>query len=417
MLKKRMLETLMATTIVGTTVLSGITVQAAEEVTLNILKAEAQDTPGWEALAEKYHEEHPNVTIEIEAYDNDIWTVLKTRLNSGEYPDIFATFPYADTKVYEKYCLDLTDEPFISELDESTLDSVSLDGKILGACLYGNGIGMVYNKDIFEEAGITELPTTLDELETVCQTLSDKGYTPISNGYKDYWVFKDIIVHYLASEEGEPAEIADKISSGELSFSEMKYVPEVFDYIDLSLKYGADKPLETGYADQVNAIATGQVAMAPQGDWMETEVKAIDPEANLGFFPIPVGNYPELSKLMAGPAWAYHIAKDGEHVEEAKEFMNWLITSDTGKHFIAEDIGKLPMLKGDVEATTQLGKETQEYMANGQTYPLVQYYWPSGGFENALGESFQKYIAGTMTREECLEQFTADWQKLVATAE
>lgn len=51
MLKKRTLATLMATAIVGTTVLSGIPVQAAEEVTLNILKAEAQDTPAWEALA------------------------------------------------------------------------------------------------------------------------------------------------------------------------------------------------------------------------------------------------------------------------------------------------------------------------------------------------------------------------------
>lgn len=431
---KKFLAVLMAAAIASATILTGCSSdggssetssgntsetsseESSEPASLNILKAEAQHTPVWEALIEKYQEDHPNVDIEIEAYDNDLWTVLKTRLNSGECPDIFTTFPYADTKVYGQYCLDLTGEDFLSEIDSSTMDSVSLDGKVLGVCLYGDAIGMVYNKDMFDQAGITELPTTMDELEAVCKTLADQGITPISNGYKEYWVFKDILVHYLASEEGTPEEVANKLTSGELTFSDMKYVPQVFDYIDLSLQYGADKPLETGYTDQVNAIATGKTAMTAQGNWIETEVKAIDPEANLGFFPIPVGNDPDKSKLMVGPAWAYHIGKDTEYPEAAKDFIGWLVSSEEGKRFLGEDIGKMPLVK-DAPLVGNLNTEAQQYMEEGKTYPLVQYYWPSGGFETAQGETFQKYIDGSLTREQCLEQFTADWQKLVTTAE
>ena len=42
-----------------------------------------------------------------------------------------------------------------------------------------------YHKDMFEKAGITETPNTLDELLEVCQKLQDAGMTPISAGNYD----------------------------------------------------------------------------------------------------------------------------------------------------------------------------------------------------------------------------------------
>jgi raffinose/stachyose/melibiose transport system substrate-binding protein len=44
-----------------------------------------------------------------------------------------------------------------------------------------------YNKAIFDAAGITEFPTTWDQLISVQQDLKAKGYTPIVLGNKEKW--------------------------------------------------------------------------------------------------------------------------------------------------------------------------------------------------------------------------------------
>ena len=42
-----------------------------------------------------------------------------------------------------------------------------------------------YHKDMFEKAGITETPQTLEDLLDVCKKLKDAGMTPISAGNYD----------------------------------------------------------------------------------------------------------------------------------------------------------------------------------------------------------------------------------------
>ena len=50
------------------------------------------------------------------------------------------------------------------------------------------GYGYIYNKKLFEKAGITETPKTLSELEAAAKKLKAKGITAFSNGYAEWWV-------------------------------------------------------------------------------------------------------------------------------------------------------------------------------------------------------------------------------------
>ena len=47
--------------------------------------------------------------------------------------------------------------------------------------------GIWYSKDLFAQAGITEAPTTWEELIDACQKLKDAGIAPIAVGAKDAW--------------------------------------------------------------------------------------------------------------------------------------------------------------------------------------------------------------------------------------
>ena len=48
-------------------------------------------------------------------------------------------------------------------------------------------MGLIYNKDCFEKAGIDKLPTNMDELEEACRKLKDAGITPFALASKETW--------------------------------------------------------------------------------------------------------------------------------------------------------------------------------------------------------------------------------------
>lgn len=401
-----------AVTVLGM-LMSTVSVYAADEkVTLTILKAEAQNTEAWEAVCEKFTEEYPNIEIVVEAYDNDLQAVLATRLNSGEDPDIFTSQPYESCKPYVEYCYDMADEEILNEVDPSSIPSTIVDGVTTGVCLYGDAEGLVYNKKVFEELGLST-PATIDEFEALCKTLQDAGYTPMTNGFKEGWIIQDILSAFMGA-QGDLQETAQKISDGEMTFADLDYIQNMFDFIDICLEYGLPKPLETGYYDQISDMGTGKAVMTTQGNWMEQEAVAIDPELELGFCPIPVDHTEDLGAIEVSPAWVYHVSKNSEHIEEAMQFLNWLVTSEEGRRFIGEDIGKLPLLNGEVPMVGNLNADASAALLAGETRDIEQYYHPFG-FETVCGEVFQKYIAGTASRDEVLTTLTEEWLRLVNT--
>ena len=53
-----------------------------------------------------------------------------------------------------------------------------------------NLLGCFYNKDVFEEAGITELPTNWDEFTAVCEKIKAIGKTPLYYSGSDSWTLQ-----------------------------------------------------------------------------------------------------------------------------------------------------------------------------------------------------------------------------------
>ncbi len=62
------------------------------------------------------------------------------------------------------------------------MELTEYNGKHYGYCFEAsNGFqGLIYNKDVFEANGITELPKTLDEFYAVCDKLKASGIVPVA---------------------------------------------------------------------------------------------------------------------------------------------------------------------------------------------------------------------------------------------
>lgn len=157
--------------------------EEAKPVTVSILQCQPEYSDAYNAYVAEYKKVAPNVTIDLQVLQADYPTVLKSKIAANTIPDIFMTAAGGELKAYAEYSADLSNEPLASAMLDGVKKDMTYDGKLLGVPLVMDTFPLIYNKKLFADAGITELPKTLTELEAVCQKLQAKGITPFANAY------------------------------------------------------------------------------------------------------------------------------------------------------------------------------------------------------------------------------------------
>ena len=75
-------------------------------------------------------------------------------------------------------------------------------------------MGLIYNKDCFEKAGIDKLPTNMDELEEACKKLKDAGITPFALASKETWVLGQVATHFMIDKDKTAACCTSTVTPG-----------------------------------------------------------------------------------------------------------------------------------------------------------------------------------------------------------
>jgi len=146
----------------------------------------------WDDTAAAFEAANPGVTIEVQSVQNEEMDgKLQTSLNSGDAPDIFMARgggKLADI-VKAGQVMDLT--AGVTDATESALGGVlsafEIDGKVYGMPTAVLPSGIFYSADLFEAAGVTAPPATIEELEAVDADIKASGVAPIAVGAKDAW--------------------------------------------------------------------------------------------------------------------------------------------------------------------------------------------------------------------------------------
>ena len=120
---------------------------SGETVSFSFCQAQPEYQTAAQNLINAYMEEYPNVTIEL---ITDI-SNLTTELQAGNIPEIFYTEGYTVMEDYADYITDLSDQPWVDSLLDSSLEAVTMDGKVVGFPTTFSGEGICYNKKMFEE--------------------------------------------------------------------------------------------------------------------------------------------------------------------------------------------------------------------------------------------------------------------------
>src|SRR3712207_3884328 len=146
----------------------------------------------WDDVAAQFEEENPGVTVEVNGYQTEEIqrTLIPNALRSNDPPDIFQQWGAGEmaAQLEAGYLMDITDQVTDeAEAIGATVAPWQVDGKTYGLP-YSFGVeGIWYNTELFEQAGITEEPATLDDLYAAIEALKGEGITPIAVGAGDKW--------------------------------------------------------------------------------------------------------------------------------------------------------------------------------------------------------------------------------------
>lgn len=331
--------------------------------------------------------EKTGATVNIEWKGRDIKTIIATSLEAGENIDIFEEDYSRIGKVYKDFCYDLTEMAAAANYADNSYKcfndvATSWAGFLPCVTEQPQVGGVFYNKDIFEDCGLT-VPTTWEEFMAACQTMVDKGYQPLAldGAYADF-----TFGYHLDRVIGEAA-TTDLAVNGGWSKNEgvAKAAQQVIDFVKAG--YLADGAPDEYPSSQNKIGLTGKVAMVVCANYVAAEVNNNSgTEVNWGMF-----NYPTVD---GGSANAYAganslaIAKNSQNPQAAFDFLMFLTSgefdqkmADAGSQIPADPHNTAPaMMSGTVE--TLLATEN----------PLT---WNMGLSENAdLKANFKDIIIG-----------------------
>jgi raffinose/stachyose/melibiose transport system substrate-binding protein len=421
-------KTIVSTLLISSALLSGCSFSSSEssssdgdKLSIEIFQGKVEFKDQFEALAEEYEKENPNVDIKITAVGggSDYAGSLKTKFASGEEPEIFSIAGPTEAANFEQYLSDLSDTKAAELALEGSLDPVTKDGEVHGLPFNQEGYGFIYNKKVFEEAGIDpEEILTYEDLEKAVKEIdSQKDQLGLEAVFafpgKEKWVPGSHLSNvFLAPEFNQ--QVLEAYNAESVSFEKGKELQRM---VDLQTKYSVKPVLSLDYSQQVEQYFSLQkVAIIQQGNWIYPSVEQMDQEFaenNIGIMPIPVEG--SEGKLPVGIPnyWAVNNNSDDEVIQASKDFLDWMYTSEVGKEAVLKDFKFIPAYEGfdTAKIADPISKEIYTYSSNGDTTGWVLLGYPSLWGEY-LGGNVQKYLSEKMTWDELEEDSKQKWEDL-----
>src|SRR3954454_20156440 len=243
---------------------------------------------------------NPGVTVNLTTAGADQYQQqIRTQLSSGTAPDVMTVWhgngnPGA-TYVLAKpgYLLDLSDQPWASQLPDSFKTVAQYEGKTYNALFGLNGIGAVYNDDAMKKAGLTP-PGTWTDLLTFCKAAAAKGTPAYALGIQDNWVTQLVLYALVATTVfGPDKDFATKMAGGQATFANSPWTTAMAKYQEMDKSGCFQKnPLGTSYEASQTLAATGKTLGIVQGNWVISLLKGKNASGHFTMKALPATDDP-----------------------------------------------------------------------------------------------------------------------------
>lgn len=394
------LTTAMAVSMTASMAVTAQAEEAADKIIIFQSKVEIIDQ--LEELAEDYEEE---TGVEVEVWGttgDDYVQQLKTKLANNQGPTVFSLLPGSESSTMENYLEDLSDLSFAEGIAEGMADT-NADGQVVGIPYTMEGFGMVYNKDLINAEEVTDY----DSFVKMLQDQAANGVNGFGLSQESYFLIGHILNTPFALQEN-PTEFIEKLNAGE---EKMADTPEFQDFAKFyeAIRENSYNPLEENYDKECGDFATGKTAAIHQGNWCYSMFEDYDVDFEMGIAPLPLCGNDKIAVSVPAGWYVNSQASDAEK-QAGKDFLEWLYTSETGKDYLMNQFGFLPVVEGmESENLDPISAQVAEYAAEGKTISWPMNQWPTGIVDVYLVPVAQEFFTTDMDAATFLEKMDEAW--------
>ncbi|ONI77819.1 hypothetical protein ALI144C_30765 [Actinosynnema sp. ALI-1.44] len=370
-------------------------------------------------IVDEWNKTHPDVRVKVvQAGWDGVYDKLITQFNANTAPDIIhyeaaGVVPFAT----DGYLADLT--PYVSEqkradIPKGILDSVTVDGKVVGLPTEIQSYVVFANRSLLQKAGVT-IPTgetmTWDQLREIAKATTKDGVHGLG------WGLKSPTAAFVAlapgfggtyfQGAGKDAKIA--VGPGEMALPKLVDTMSTQDksILPVTLTQAGTKALAPFYA--------GQVAMTVQGSFQAVNI-AKDAPAGFDWVVLPplAGS--------AGPAQAANpqtlsVNKDSEHVKQAAEFIDFVTNTQNLAALNEADALIPPTTSARDALTAKLGTKNgwNVILASGKFLTSAPYLF-AGKYaqwkDTVATPAYQKFLAKELDADGLARALQDGWRNI-----
>ena len=390
-------------------------------------KPEAADQ--WTALAKEYTKEK-GVDVKVQTAASGTYEqTLKSEIAKTEAPTLFQVNGPVGYQNWKKYTADMSNTDVYKELTNQ--DVALKDGdKVVGVPYVMETYGLIYNKDILnkyfaldgakatsmdEIDNFDTLKAVADDMQARKDELGIKGaFTSAGFDSSSDWRFKthlaNLPLYYEFKDDNvteQPATIKGTYLPNYKKIFDLYITDSTTDPTQLSAKTGDDANSE---------FALGEAAFYQNGTWAWTDLQKAGMKAeSVGMMPIYTGVKGEEKQGLATGSENYWCINDKASDADKKateDFLSWVITSDTGKKSLSQDMGFTTPFKtfDDVKFDNPLTEAAVEDQKSGTTQVSWNFtMMPSEEWKNKVGQALLEYAQGTGKWDAVKTAFVDGW--------
>ncbi|RYH02565.1 extracellular solute-binding protein [Salipiger sp. IMCC34102] len=414
----------MTTRLISTTAMLlalGASGAAAQELTL-LVDNSADTVAIAEALTAAYTEQNPDVSfsIEVRPGGSEGDNIVKTRLATGEMTDVFL---YNSGSLLQALRPDRTLVPIndIANFDQ-ILDSFTQTVSDDQQNVYGvpaqtaMGGGMLYHVPTYEELGL-EVPTNWDDFMANNAAIAEQtDKAPIIQTYQDTWTSQLLVLADYYNVQAEEPGFADAYTANEAKYASTPAAMEGFGRLQEAYESGYfnEDFGAANYDDGLRMVANGEGVHYPMLTFAIPAIQQNYPDKldDVGFFAQPGDSSDENGLTVWMPA-AYYIARGGDNIDIAKDFLNFVATTE-GCDIITEAVGATGpyLIDGCTlpdSVPTSVADMMPYFQREGGTAPALEYLSPIKG--PALEQLTVEVGSGIRDAQSAAELYDADVSK------
>lgn len=284
----------------------------------------------WKQYIETFNKEFPNIKVNVLTSTNYADDAL-THLQSGDYETVMA-IPAVDKSDLSTY--------FMSYGDLDTMkgkvnyaDTWMYDNEVYGVPSTATTQGIVYNKRVFEEAGVTELPKTPSEFIDALKKIkeSNKDIVPLYTNYAAGWTMGAWDDYIANNATGDTTYKNQKLLHTENPFKD--YGDETHPYAVYKILYDAvagglteDDYSTTDWEGSKSMLNNGQIGCMVLGSWAYPQMEAAGENADdIGYMPFPISvNGEQYASAGADYSYGINVNASDDEKQAALIFVKWM---------------------------------------------------------------------------------------------